>query len=169
MLELFHLAGMPSGGSRVPEFGPATVAAVAVAVSLGGAPGLALGTALGLAVSDVGGMTIGVQRHLSSVVIGRVESESSPTVGLDVAHVTLIALDFVRGAFVTGLAIWIGRLLSGAFDSWWTWGYGPTVGVVLVGASIHLGALLRSFGGWRSRRILFMVGTVAGMLGVYFA
>ena len=43
VLELFHIAGLPAGGSRVPEAGPASVAAVAVAASSGGAtaPGVA--------------------------------------------------------------------------------------------------------------------------------
>ena len=30
ILELFHLAGVPAGGSRVPDTGPASVVAVAV-------------------------------------------------------------------------------------------------------------------------------------------
>ena len=33
ILELFHLAGVPAGGSRVPESGPATVVAAAARVA----------------------------------------------------------------------------------------------------------------------------------------
>jgi mannose/fructose/N-acetylgalactosamine-specific phosphotransferase system component IIC len=169
MLELFHLAGMPAGGSRVPETGPASVAAVTVVVSLGSGAGLALGIALGLIVSDLGGVTVGVQRHLNGRVIERCDAGSPRAIGLDFAHASLIVLDFARGTAVTGLAIWGGHLLAQGFDSWWTLGYGTTVGIVLLGASIHLGALLKTFGGWRSRRILFMAGAVAGMIGVYLA
>jgi len=158
ILELFHVAGMPAGGSRVPDAGPASVAAVAVAASAGG-----------LVVSDLGGMTVGVHRHLSAILIGRVEVGLARPVHLDVAHLSLIALDFLRGATVTGLAILAGRWMVGASASWWTVGYGSTVGILLVGVSIHLGALLRGFGGWRSRRVLFMVGAVAGMIGTYLS
>ncbi len=167
ILELFHVAGLPAGGSRVPESGPASVAAVVAAVATGGAPGLAVGTVVGLVTSDLGGLTVGVQRHVSAVLIGRVEAGSATPAYLDATHLALMALDFVRGVAVTGAAIWAGSWLVGAFGSGWTLGYGPTMGIVLLGASFHLGALLRGFGGWRSRRILFMVGAVAGMIGTY--
>jgi len=39
ILELFYLAGVPAGGSRVPETGSASVVAVAVAMSAGGLAG----------------------------------------------------------------------------------------------------------------------------------
>jgi len=34
-----------------------------------------------------------------------------------------------------------------------------------VGAFVHLGALLKGFGGWTSRRIIFVVGLLAGIVG----
>ena len=169
ILELFHIGVMPAGGSQVPEAGPASVAAVAVAASLGGAPGLVLGTVVGLVTSNLGGMTIGVQRHVSAVLIGRVESGAATPGHLDVAHLAVMVLDFFRGAAVTAVAALAGTWLAGALGSWWTLGYGPTVGIVLVGASIHLGALLKGFGGWRSRRVVFMVGVAAGIVGAYLA
>ncbi len=169
VLELFHIAGLPAGGSRVPEAGPASVAAVAVAASSGGAPGLALGILVGLVTSDLGGMTVGVQRHVSAVLIGRVEAGPATPAYLDAAHLSLMALDFLRGAAVTVVAIWAGSWLVETSASWWTLGYGHTVGIILIGASVHLGALLRGFGGWRSRRVVFMVGAVAGMIGAYVA
>lgn len=169
ILELFHIGGMPAGGTRVPETGPASVASVAVAVSLGGAPGIILGTVVGLVTSQLGGMTIGVQRHVSAVLIGRVEAGAATPGHLDAAHLAVIALDFFRGAAVTAVAVSTGTWLAGALGPWWALGYGPTVGIVLVGASIHLGALLKGFGGWVSRRVVFMVGVVAGILGAYLA
>lgn len=168
-LELFHIAGMPAGGSRVPEAGPASVAAVAVAVSLGGAAGLVFGVVVGLVTSDLGGMTIVVQRHVSAVLMARVEAGPASPGHLDAAHLTVMALDFVRGAVITTVAALGGTWLAGALGSSWALGYGPTMGVILLGASIHLGALLRSLGGWPSRRIVFMVGVVAGIVGAYLA
>jgi mannose/fructose/N-acetylgalactosamine-specific phosphotransferase system component IIC len=167
LLEIFHIAGMPAGGSRVPETGPAAVAAVAVAVATGGAPGLALGTVVGLVTSDLGGMTVGVQRHVSASLIGRVEAGRATPAHLDAAHLSLMAMDFFRGAAVTAVAIWAGSRLAGASGPWWTLGHGPTIGIVLMGASFHLGALLKGLGGWRSRRVLFMVGALSGLVGVY--
>ncbi len=166
-LELFHLAGVPSGGSRLPEPGPGTVAGVAVAVSTGGAPGLVFGAVVGLVASDLGGMTVGVQRHLNAAWIGRVEAGPVTPAGLDAAHLGLMGLDFLRGCAVAAIAIWSGSWLAGAAGSWWALGYGPTAGILLIGASFHLGALLRGFGGWRSRRTVFMVGAVAGMIGAF--
>ena len=52
ILELFHLAGVPAGGAHVPESGPASVVAVAVAMSAGGPGGLALAVVAGLAFSE---------------------------------------------------------------------------------------------------------------------
>ena len=169
ILELFHIADMPTGGSRLPEPGPASVAAVAVAVAAGGAPGLALGTIVGLLTSDLGGMTIGVQRHVGAALIRRVEAGAATPASVDAAHLALMGLDFLRGSAVSAIAIWGGIWLAAASGSWWTLGYGPTVGIVLIGASFHLGALLRGFGGWCARRVVFMVGVVAGMIGAYLA
>ena len=166
-LELFHIAGMPAGGSRVPEVGPASVAAVAVASASSGAPGLALGVLVGLVTADLGGMTVGVQRHLSAKLMTRVEGGVASPGHLDAAHLAVMALDFVRGAGITAVAALGGVWLVRAIGSSWPISYGPTVGVVLLGASVHLGVLLRGLGGWRSRRVMFMVGVAAGMVGAY--
>jgi hypothetical protein len=45
--------------------------------------------------------------------------------------------------------------------------YETTVALILIGASVHLGALLRGFGGWKSRRTVFLVGLAAGIVGAY--
>ena len=101
MLELFHLAGVPAGGTRVPESGPASVVAVAVSISAGGLAGLALGLVAGLAVSEIGAMTVGVQRHMATVLFGRMESGSVTASKLTAAHLSSVLLDFVRGVVVT--------------------------------------------------------------------
>jgi PTS system mannose-specific IIC component len=167
ILELFHLAGVPAGGSRVPETGPASVVAVAVAMSAGGLAGLALGLVAGLAVSELGGMTVGLQRQVVGRVFGRIYAGSVTAPKITAAHLTSVLLDFVRGALLTAVAVVMGGWSSGVLVLRWPLPYETTVALVLVGASVHLGALLRGFGGWKSRRAVFLLGLVAGIVGAY--
>ncbi len=167
ILELFYLAGVPAGGSRVPDTGPASVVAVAVAVSAGGLAGLALGLVAGLVVAELGGMTVGLQRHLVGNLFDRIEAGSVTAPKITSAHLSSVLLDFVRGAAVTAVAVVVGSWLSGVLVSRWPLPYETTVALVLVGASVHLGALLMWFGGWHSRRAVFLVGLVAGVVGAY--
>ena len=167
ILELFHLAGVPAGGSRVPESGPASVVAVAVAMSFGGLAGLALGLVAGLAVSEIGGMTVELQRHMVSRLFDRIDAGSATARKLTAVHLSSVLLDFVRGAVVTAVGLVVGSWLSGFFASRWPLPYETTVALILVGASVHLGALLRGFGGWKRRRAVFLVGLVAGIVGAY--
>lgn len=167
MLELFHLAGVPAGGSRVPETGPASVVAVAVALSAGGLGGLAWGLVAGLVVAELGGMTVGVQRHVVARLLGRMHGAPVTARKITAAHLSSVLLDFVRGAVVTGVGLAVGGALSGVLASRWPLSYETTVALVLVGAAAHLGALLRGFGGWKSRRVVFLVGLLAGIVGAY--
>ena len=167
ILELFQLAGVPAGGSRVPESGPASVVAVAVAMSDGGPAGLALGLVAGLAFSELGGMTVGLQRHMVARVFGRTDSRPMTAPRLTVVHISSVLLDFVRGALVTTVGLIVGGGLSGVLASRWPLPYETTVALILIGASVHLGALLKGFGGWKSRRAVFLVGLLAGIVGAY--
>ncbi len=167
ILELFHLAGVPAGGTRVPETGPSSVVAVAVAMSAGGPAGLALGLVAGLLVSDLGGMTVGLQRHVVGRLFRRIEAGSVTAPKITAGHLSSVLLDFVRGTVVTAAALVVGGWLTGVVASRWPLPYEATVALLLVGAAVHLGALLRGFGGWKSRRAVFLVGLVAGMVGAY--
>jgi mannose/fructose/N-acetylgalactosamine-specific phosphotransferase system component IIC len=167
ILELFQLAGVPAGGSRVPESGPASVVAVAVAMSAGGLGGLAMGLAAGLVVSELGGITVGVQRHMVARAFGLTDPESMTAQNLTTVHLTAVLLDFLRGTVVTVVGLVVGGWLSGALASRWPLPYETTVALILIGASVHLGALLRGFGGWKSRRTVFLVGLAAGIVGAY--
>ncbi len=164
-LELFHLARVPAGGTRVPESGPASVVAVAVGVSAGGLPGLALGVAAGLAVSELGGMTVGLHRHWITLWFDRMEAGSMTARKLTSAHLSSVLLDFVRGVVVTATGLVVGGWISGLFVTRWPLSYQTTLALVLIGAAVHLGVLLKGFGGWKSRRAVFLVGLVAGIVG----
>ena len=76
-------------------------------------------------------------------------------------------LDFVRGAAVTAVGLIVGGWLAGAVASRWPLPYETTVALILVGAAVHLGALLKGFGGWKGRRAVFLTGLVAGIVGVF--
>ncbi|MCH7933296.1 MAG: PTS sugar transporter subunit IIC [Gemmatimonadetes bacterium] len=167
ILELFHLAGVPAGGSRVPESGPASVVAVAVAMAAAGPAGLALGLVAGLAVSELGGMTVSWHRHMVARVLGRTDPRFMTAGKLAAVHISSVLMDFVRGAVVTAAGLVVGGWLSGFLASRWPLPYETTVALILIGASVHLGALLRGFGGWKNRRAVFLVGLVAGIVGAY--
>ncbi len=167
ILELFHLAGLPAGGSRVPESGPATVVAAAVAISAGGVAGLALGVLAGLAISETGGATVEMQRHMVTRFVDRIEAASVTTTRLTVLHVSSILLDFLRGATITAVGLMIAGWLSALVTQRWPLSHDMTVALILIGASVHLGALLRGFGGGKSRRVVFLIGLTAGVIGAY--
>ena len=86
---------------------------------------------------------------------------------LSAVHLSSVLLDFVRGVAVTGVGLMLGGWLAGVLASRWPLPYETTVALVLVGAAVHLGALLRGFGGWKGRRAVFLVGLVAGIVGAY--
>lgn len=167
ILELFQLAGVPAGGARVPESGPASVVAVAVAIAAAGPAGLALGLVAGLVVSEIGGMTVGLHRHMVARVFGRTDPEFMTAGQLGAVHISSVLMDFVRGVVVTAVGLVVGGWLSGLLASRWPLPYETTMALILIGASVHLGALLRGFGGWKSRRAVFLVGLVAGIVGAY--
>jgi len=167
VFELFHVAGVPSGGSRVPESGPASVVAVAVAMSSSGLAGLALGLLAGIAVAEMGGMTVGLQRHVVSRLFDRIDAGSATVQKLTAVHLSSVFLDFTRGAVVTVVGLLVGGWLSGIVVSRWPLPYETTTALILIGASVHLGALLKGFGGWKSRRAVFLVGLVSGIVGAY--
>ena len=167
ILELFHLAGVPSGGSRVPEAGPASVVAVALAATTSGPAALALGVTAGLLVSELGGLTVGAQRHLNMVLTTRVESGRVSSHRLGGVHLLAMLLDFARGGLITVVGVLAGTRVIGIVADGWTLSFESTMAIMVAAASIHLGALLRGFGGGRSRRAVFVIGLIAGIVGAY--
>jgi hypothetical protein len=100
-------------------------------------------------------------------VFGRIESMSITARQLTAVHLSAVLLVFVRGAVVTAAGLVVGGLLSAVLASRWPLPYETTMALILIGASVHLGALLRGFGGWKSRRAVFLVGLLAGIVGAY--
>jgi PTS system mannose-specific IIC component len=117
LLECFALETMPFGASRYPEWGPASVAAGALAA----VPGadldttyrmLPLAVLAGLAASVAGGQTLVWLRRFNLNVAGRYRDDvaAGDATALAAVHWTGLALDFGRAGVLT--AVFVSVFLS---------------------------------------------------------
>lgn len=122
VFELLQYDILPVGAVRYPEYGPATVAAVATAHASAGVLGLGLGALVGLVTGLFGGLTINMLRRVNSRVIHNAAArlESGDPGALVRVHVGGLLRDALRAAVVTtfGLVLaWLARpLLGGALS-----------------------------------------------------
>lgn len=111
LLECFALETMPFGASRYPEWGPASVAAGAVAA----VPGdqtvtlqlLPLAVLAGLVAAALGGQTLLWLRRINLAVAARYRAQltAGDAGTLMAVHRAGIVIDFVRAAAVTALFV----------------------------------------------------------------
>ncbi|MDZ7779887.1 MAG: PTS sugar transporter subunit IIC [Gemmatimonadota bacterium] len=171
VFEVYLLVSFPTGGSRFPEGATATVVAVGSSAGLGaeGGGALALAIAVGLAWGHVGGLSISWLRQVNGHIVSRQGRHGgrSPS-RVTALQVGAIALDFARAALVVGTGLVVGRAALTAFAPAWPLDMRGSVGLVLVGASVSLGILLRDFGGFRKNRIGFVIGIALGLVGARF-
>ena len=118
VFELLQYDILPVGAVRYPEYGPATVAAVATAHASAGVLGLGLGALVGLVTGLFGGLTINVLRRVNSRVVhaAAAQLESGDPSALVRLHVGGLLRDALRAALVTvfGLVLaWLARPLLG--------------------------------------------------------
>jgi PTS system mannose-specific IIC component len=71
LFELFALDVLPVGAVRYPDYGPATIAAVALAAGSPWQLGLGLSTAMGLVLALLGGWSLQLVRRLNARAIQR--------------------------------------------------------------------------------------------------
>jgi PTS system mannose-specific IIC component len=122
VFELLQYDILPVGAVRYPEYGPATVAAVATAHASAGVLGLGLGALVGLVSGLFGGVTINVLRRVNSRIVHAAAArlESGDPAALVRVHVGGLLRDALRAALVTtvGLVLaWLARpLLAGALS-----------------------------------------------------
>lgn len=163
LLELFALDVLPIGAARYPDYGPATVAATAVAAGSPWELSLGLAGTVGLLVSVVGGWSLqqlrrrnaeAVQRRTAALAAG----ESAAIRRLQYGG---IARDAVRSALLTA----VGLLAASSADRLLVLDRRTAISLtlVLVGAGLAaaLGGALRSAGRSRRRRWL-AAGLVLG-------
>lgn len=107
VFELLQYDILPVGAVRYPEYGPATVAAVATAHAAAGALGLGLGAVVGLVTGLVGGVTMHLMRRINSRIVheASVALESGDPRVLLRLHVGGILRDMTRAALVTALGL----------------------------------------------------------------
>ena len=118
VFELLQYDILPVGAVRYPEYGPATVAAVATAHASAGVLGLGLGALVGLVTGLLGGVGIDLLRRVNSRIIhaAAAKLESGDPGALVRVHVAALLRDVLRAALVTiiGLALaWLARPLLG--------------------------------------------------------
>ncbi len=144
VFELLQYDILPVGAVRYPEYGPATVAAVATAHAAG-TLGLGLGAVVGLVTGLVGGVTIHLLRRVNSRIVNAAAAalESGDPRVLVRLHVGALLRDGVRAALVTaaglGLA-WIGRPLLAGVPSPREVSIFSLLGVAAVAAALAAGA-----------------------------
>jgi mannose/fructose/N-acetylgalactosamine-specific phosphotransferase system component IIC len=118
VFELLQYDILPVGAVRYPEYGPATIAAVATAHASSGVLGLGLGALVGLVTGLFGGVTINVLRRVNSRIVHAAAAtlESGDPHALVRLHVGALLRDALRAAVVTSVGLvlaWLARPLLG--------------------------------------------------------
>ena len=118
VFELLQYDILPVGAVRYPEYGPATVAAVATAHASAGVLGLGLGALVGLVTGLLGGVTINMLRRVNSRIVHAAASEleAGDPHALVRVHVGGLLRDGLRAAVVTAVGLvlaWLARPLLG--------------------------------------------------------
>jgi PTS system mannose-specific IIC component len=180
IFELFQYDILPMGAVRYPEYGPATVAAVAAAHAAARALALAeterqlgavgLGAVVGLVTGLLGGITIHLMRRVNTWSVRRHTDalEQGDTSVIVRLHVMSILRDAARAALVTAaglaLAAAVGDLLVRGLPV----RSAMVVAVVVTGAAIAAGTAgtLRLVGRGPDLR-WFAAGLLGGVAGMW--
>lgn len=113
-LELFALDVLPVGASRYPDYGAATIAAVAAGAGESWTAALGPAVLLGLVLAHLGGWTIVLHRRVTAWALARAEhalDRGEPGVASRV-HLVGITSDLVRSAALTLLGLAAAALLD---------------------------------------------------------
>jgi mannose/fructose/N-acetylgalactosamine-specific phosphotransferase system component IIC len=109
VLELFQFDVLPVGAVRYPEYGPATIAAVALAHGMRGTPGLGIAAGVGLLLAVMGGVSLHLLRTVNARVVRKAAAalEAGDPRTLARVHAGGLLRDAVRAGVVTatGLAV----------------------------------------------------------------
>lgn len=163
LLELFALDVLPIGAARYPDYGPATVAATAVAAGAPWELSLGLAGTVGLLVSVLGGWSLQLLRRRNAEAVQRCAAALAAGESVAIRRLQYggIARDAVRSALLTAaglFAAWVAQ-------RWLILDRRTAVALTLVvlGAALAaaLGGALRSAGRSRRRRWL-AAGLVLG-------
>jgi PTS system mannose-specific IIC component len=170
VFELLQYDILPVGAVRYPDYGPATVAAVATAHASHGVLGIGLGALVGLLTGLLGGVTIHVMRRINSAVVHRATPllETGDSRALLRVHVGALLRDVLRAFLVTAVGLGLAEiarpLLGGALSP----RDATLLAVAAVGAALAAGAAgtLRLVGHGRSLA-WFAAGLCGGVAVVW--
>lgn len=145
VFELLQYDILPVGAVRYPEYGPATVGAVATAHAAAGALGLGLGAVVGLVTGLAGGAAIHLLRRINSRIVNAASAtlESGDPRALLRLHVGAMLRDVVRAALVTGLGLacaWTVSRLTGVLTPHGETLLGTLLAVAAVASGLAAGA-----------------------------
>lgn len=167
LLELFLLVAVPAGGGRMPEGGIAAVVAVAAAAAAPGPGGLALGVAGGLLWGEVAGRTQLRVRSWNGTHVPRPDSEPVRPQAVARSIVLGLGAEALRGVLVTGAGVAFVVLTVPRLAPAWPLEPGPTAALLLLGALVSVGVVLRGLGLEARTSLLFAVGLVVGVLAAW--
>src|SRR6266568_5021988 len=129
VFELLQYDILPVGAVRYPEYGPATVAAVATAHAApgGGVLGLGLGALVGLVTGLLGGVTINLLRRVNSRIVHAAAAQLESGDPRALARPLLAGALTVRGALLLAVAAVGTALAAGASGTLRLVGRGPNL------------------------------------------
>ncbi len=166
-LELFALDVLPVGASRYPDYGAATVAAVALGAWQPWAAALGPAVLLGLLLAQIGGLTVVAHRRINAWALRRSAlplDRGDPGVATRL-HLIGLGTDLARSAALAGLGLSVVALLARGprFDL--STGKALTVVTVAGGLVALISGALRRAG--TARRIAWLAGGILlGVLGL---
>lgn len=165
VLELFALDVLPIGASRYPDFGPATVAATALAAGRPWAEGLGPAVVLGLVMATIGGHSMGLVRRVNGRAVRQAEASLASGDAATVSRLQWLGLtvDALRSLALTiaGLLLVVGyRLIPAPVE------LARIIGLVVVGGGIvaALHGVSRRSAGWRWISLGLALGGAAAWL-----
>jgi mannose/fructose/N-acetylgalactosamine-specific phosphotransferase system component IIC len=168
LLELFAIVAVPAGGTRLNELSVATVVAVCVALQLPPSGREPLAIAFALLGAELGGFSVDRLRHWNTYRWQALEGRGITPGRLSALHWSAVAADFVRGGVLVLVLVPLGLWILPMLSVGWPLGPSPTRALILLAIAVHLGALLKNWGGWQHRRVLFFGGILTGLgLGVW--
>jgi len=166
-LELFALDVLPVGAARYPDYGAATIAAVALGAGQAWTAALGPSVLLGLLLAHFGGWTVVLHRRMTAWALSRAEPalhRGDPGVA-DRVHLFGLTADLVRSAALAGIGLLAASLLQDAPRLDVATQRALAVVVVAGGFVAVIGGALRRAGS--ARRMIWLAGGVAlGVLGL---
>lgn len=170
LFELFALDVLPIGAASYPDFGPATVAAVAVAAGMPWQLGLGVAVAIGLVVAGVGGWSLHLVRRRNARAVQRraaalAAGESGAIRSL---QYTSLGWDALRGAALTIFGLLLGWVVTHTVRLDTATVLALTLVAIGTGLAAVVGGALRGAG--RGLRLKWLAaGVIVGSLVAAFA